>query len=67
MAYVRHAGAAKWSGCENPVRYAGTLFRRLYPGHLWTHLHPNVAGCGAEGWRVFAAESAIGITAGHIG
>ncbi len=67
MAYVRYAGTAKRCGCENPVRHAGALFRRIYPGHLWTHLHPNATGRGTEGGRIPAAESAIETTARHIG
>ncbi len=63
--YVRYVGTAKWSGCENPVRYAGTLLRRLHPRHLRTYLHANAAGCGAEGGRIPTAESAIRATVEH--
>ena len=32
--HLRYPGAAKRGGCENRVRDAGPLLRRVYPGHL---------------------------------
>ena len=51
-AHLRHPGSAKRSGCENRVRNAGALQRRVYPGHLrpCDHLGP-AAGGGSHGTR----------------
>ena len=32
--HLRHPGAAKRRRCENGVRNAGPLLRRIHPGHL---------------------------------
>ena len=35
--HLRHPGPTKRGGCENGVRDAGPLLRRVYPGHLRPH------------------------------
>ena len=51
-AYLRNPGSPEWGGCENGVRDAGPLQRRVYPGHLrpCDHLGP-AAGGGGHGTR----------------
>ena len=51
-AHFRNPGPAKRSGCENRLRHAGPLPRRVHPGHLrpCDHLGP-AAGGGGHGTR----------------
>ena len=45
-AHFRNPGPTKRSGCENRLRHAGPLQRRVYPGHLrpCDHLGPAAGG-----------------------
>ena len=45
---LRHPGAAEWGGCENGVRDAGPLFRRIHPGHLCPHHQCGPEAGGAD-------------------
>ena len=46
--HLCHPGAAKWGGRENGVRNAGTLLRRVYPGHLRPHHQCRPASGGKD-------------------
>ena len=51
-AHLRHPGPTKRGGCENGVRDAGPLLRRIHPGHLRPyHQRSTETGSADDGER----------------
>ena len=52
MAHFCHDGNLQRCGCEDPVKYAGSLQRGLHSGHLYAHHQRYAERCGRKDRRL---------------